>query len=556
MFERFKKEEVLKVCTLSGTNEIGRNCSFIEFGRDILVIDAGFSFPGDEMYGIDYLIPNTKYLRENRSRIKGILITHGHLDHIGALNYILPDLDFPPIFAGEFAGAIIKERLLEFNLEKRTKINTVHKGETIHLGVFDITFIGVTHSIPDSHSIFIQSPKGNIFFSGDYKIDDAPTNEPMLDREMYKSLRGRVDLALLESTNAYRPGKAQSETVVAQNVEKIVANHEGRVIVAAFASLVTRMYSLMQIALKTKRKVVLAGRSLEMTMRIAQEQRYIDIPQDLIISEREMKKFPDNQLMILTTGSQAERYAALNRIALGEHKGIQGKKGDLVILSSSEIPENVSKIERMTDRLIRLGIDIIKNSEDEVHASGHGLQEDMRMFYELLQPKFIMPVHGSLTYRYQNKKNYTAWGHDPDKILLTDDGQVWAFNGTDWGRSVSVESKPLLIDGLGVRDIGDIVLRDRKQLAEFGVFAIVLNLSQKNHALLGNPKFISRGFIYMKTGQELLKEIDSIVKETHREWLRGQHRRIDELLGEIENRVSKHIYKKTEREPIIIPTVI
>lgn len=556
MFERFKKEDTLKVCTLSGTNEIGRNCSFVEFGKDILIIDAGFSFPGDEMYGIDYLIPNTKYLRENRGRIKGILITHGHLDHIGALNYILPDLNFPPIFAGEFAGAIIKERLSEIGLDRRVKINTVKKGQNIQLGVFKITFIGVTHSIPDSHSIFIESPKGNIFFSGDYKIDDNPTNEPMLDREMYKSLRGKVDLALLESTNAYKPGKAQSETVVSKNIENIVANHKGRVIVAAFASLVTRMYSLMQIAIKTKRKVVLAGRSLEMTMRIAQEQRYIDIPEGLIISDREMKKYKDSELMILTTGSQAERYAALNRIALGEHKGIQGKKGDLVILSSSEIPENVAKIERMTDRLIRLGVDIIKNSEDEVHASGHGLQEDMRLFYELLQPKYIMPVHGSLTYRYQNKKNYTSWGHDPEKILLTDDGQVWAFNGVSWNRSTNVESKPMLIDGLGVRDVGDIVLRDRKQLAEYGMFAIVLNLSSRNQALIGNPKYVSRGFIYMKTGQELLKDIDTIVKDTHREWLKSRNRRLDQLLPEIESRVSKYIYKKTEREPIIIASTI
>lgn len=556
MFDFKKKEEVLKVCTLSGTNEIGRNCNFIQYGKDIVVVDAGFSFPGEEMYGIDYLIPNTKYLKENSRDIRGIVITHGHLDHIGALPYMLPDLGFPTIYAGGFAAALITEKLKEFGMDKKVKIRVVKKGETIRLGVFDIQFLGVTHSIPDSNSLFIKSPKGNIFFSGDYKIDDNPTNEPLIDREMFKSLRGKIDLALLESTNAYREGKAQSESIISQNLEKVIKNHNGRVIVAAFGSLVTRIYSLMEIAKRTGRRVVVNGRSLIMNLTIARDQRYINIPEGLLITPLEMKKYPDNQILILSTGGQAERYAALNRIALGEHKDIKGKKGDLVIMSSSEIPENVSKIERMTDRLIRQGLELIKNSEEEVHASGHGLKEDMKMFYELIQPNFIMPVHGSLTFRYQNKKNYVSWGHNPDKVLLTDDGVVWSFDGTNWNRGTSIESKPMLIDGLGVRDVGDIVLRDRKQLAEYGMFAIVLNLSQKTKQLIANPRFISRGFIYMKTGQQLLKEIETLVKDTHREWMRFKDKRTDVLCEEIEKRVSKLIYKKTEREPIIIVSIV
>ncbi|MCC7289734.1 ribonuclease J [bacterium] len=551
-----KREDVLKVCTISGTNEIGRNCSFVQYGKDILVVDAGFSFPGEEMYGIDYLIPNTKYLRENRQKIRGILITHGHLDHIGALPYILRDLDFPTIYAGDFAAALIKEKLKEFNLDNRVKIVTVRKGEQIHLGVFDITFIGVTHSVPDSNSIFIESPRGNIFFSGDYKIDDTPTNEPMIDRDKYRSLRGKIDLALLESTNAYKPGKAQSETEIAKTLERIIIEHNGRVIIAAFASLVTRIHSVMQIAKKHGKKVVIAGRSLETNLRIAREQRYIDIPDDTIVSERDMRKYPDNKLIIMSTGGQAERYAALNRIALGQHRTIQAKKGDLVIMSSSEIPENIAKIERMTDRLIRLGVELIKNSEEEVHASGHGLQEDMQMFYELIEPKFIMPVHGSLTFRYQNKKNYVSWGHNPDKVLLTDDGQVWEFDGATWNRSVNIESKPILIDGLGVRDVGDIVLRDRKQLAEYGMFVIILNLSKNTKQLIANPRFVSRGFIYMKNSQELLKEIENMVRDTHREWMHMRDKRIDELIDAIEKKVGKYVFKKTEREPIIIPVVV
>jgi ribonuclease J len=556
MFGFTKKDEVLKVCTISGTNEIGRNCSFLQFGKEIVVIDAGFSFPGEEMYGIDYLIPNTKYLRENREKIRGILITHGHLDHIGALPYLLPEWDFPTIYAGDFAAAIIIEKLKDFGMDKKVNIKIVKKGDKVTLGAFNATFIGITHSIPDSHSIFIESPKGNVFFSGDYKIDDAPTNEPLIDREMFKSLRGRIDLAMLESTNSYREGKAQSESVIAQNLETIVRNHNGRVIVAAFASLVTRIYSVMQIAKKTGRKVVVNGRSLDTNLKIALKQRYIEIPEDLIISSREMKKFPDNQLLVMSTGGQAERYGGLNRIALGENKDIIVKKGDLVIMSASEIPENISKIEKMTDRLIRQGVELIKNADEEVHASGHGLKEDMKMFYELIQPKYVMPVHGSLTFRYQNRKNYISWGHKPDNVLLTEDGMVWQFDGEKWGRTVSIESKPMLIDGLGVRDVGDIVLRDRKQLAEYGMFILILNLSQKTKHLIANPKFVSRGFIYMRTGKAMLQEIDTIVRDTHREWLGHTNPRVDDLTAELEHRVAKFIFKKTEREPIIIPVIL
>jgi ribonuclease J len=552
-----KNEELLKLCTLSGTNEVGRNCNFIELGKDILIVDAGFSFPGEEMYGIDYLLPNVKYLANRKKDIKGILITHGHLDHIGALQYILPDLGFPPIFAGEFACAIIAEKLSEANLLNKVKINVVRRGEVIRLGAFRITFIGINHSIPDSSSIFIESPKGNILVSGDYKIDDTPVNEPRTNVDYLRSLQGKVDIALLESTYAGKPGKARSESEAAVALERIISVHKGRVIVSAFASLVSRLYSLLKIAQKTGRKVVLSGRSLHTMISIAVAQHYLDIPNNLIIDEREMKKYMDNQLMLITTGSQAERYAALNRIALGEHKFIQAKKTDLVIMSSSEIPENINRIEGMTDKLIRQGIDLIKNSEEDgVHASGHGMQEDMKIFYELIKPKYVMPVHGSLTMRYQSKKNYLAWGHPEDKVLLTEDGQVWSYDGNTLKKSENIESRPIMIDGLGTMDTGDIVLRDRKQLAEYGIFVIVLNINSKTKTLIGRPRFVSRGFIYMKTGQEILKEIENIVLDTHREWMRDKKKELSELSFTIEKRVSKLITQKTEREPIVLISII
>ncbi len=551
----------LKLCTLSGTNEIGRNCNFIEYKDEIVIVDAGYSFPGQEMYGIDYLIPNISYLRKNKRKVKAILITHGHLDHTGALRYILPDLDYPPIYAGSFGKALIEEKLKEYDMLKRTRVIGVNRKTIVRIGkYFKATFIGINHSIPDAYSIFVDTPKGNIFFSGDYKFDIDPANEPQADYQKLESLRGKVDLALMESTNAMNPGKAPSEKEVALNLEDIIKNTEGRVIVAAFSSLLTRLYSLVEIAKRNNKRVVLSGRSLEQTFDIAVRQRYMEIPRGLIIKEREMGKYPDNNLLILCTGSQAERFAALNRISLNEHKYIKIRRGDLVLLSASEIPENISSIERMTDRLIALGADLVKDGETKIHSTGHGNQEDMRMMYEYILPRKAMPVHGPLTYRYFNKKNLVSWGMRDDDVFLTEDGQTWIFNGKFWKRGKKIESKPILIDGLGVGDIGDIVLRDRKQLAEYGIFSIILNLSSKNKRIIGRPQFISRGFIYMKNSRDLLKEIENIIFDIHRSWLNESYKTnrfvTDNLKERIEKELSKFIFKKTEREPIILVAII
>lgn len=557
-----KRKDELKLCTLSGTTEVGRNCNFLEYKDEILIIDAGYSFPGQEMYGIDYLIPNFKYLKQNKSKVKGIVITHGHLDHTGALRYLLPDLDFPPVYAGSFAKALITEKLKEHRMDKKTKINDVGRTTTIKVGkYFRVTFIGINHSIPDAYSVFIETPKGNVFLSGDYKLDTNPANEPETDYNKLRSLRGKIDLALIESTNSQTPGKAPSETEIAKNLESTIRKADGRVIVASFSSLLTRLYSLIEIAKKTKKKVVLSGRSLQQSVSIAQQQHYLDIPKGLLIKEHEIKRYPDNQILILCTGSQGERYAALNRISLNEHKYIKLKDTDLVILSSSEIPDNINKIEKMTDRLIALGADLIKDTPgNKIHSTGHGYRKDTKMMYEMIKPKTVMPIHGPLTFRYFNKQNFLNWGMPDDKIFLTDDGQNWLFDGQYWRRGKKIESKPILIDGLGVGDIGDIVLKDREQLAEFGIFSVVLNLSSKNKKIIGRPRFISRGFIYMKKSHSLLQELENIVKDTHREWTNQSQKKnkyvIKDLQKMIETRLSGYIFKKTEREPIILVVTI
>lgn len=557
-----RKNELLNLCTLSGTTEIGRNSNFVEYGDEIVMIDAGYSFPGHEMYGIDYIIPNVSYLKKNKHKIKAILITHGHLDHIGALKWILPDLDYPPIYAGGFAKALIEVKMEEYKMEKKVKVIDVNRTTSIPVGThFKASFIGINHSIPDAFSIFLETPKGNLFFSGDFKLDKNPANEPESDYSKLRSLQGKIDLALMDSTNASVPGKSPSETEIAENLEKIVAGHNGRVIVSSFSSLITRLYSLVEIAKKTNRKVVLSGRSLEQAISIARDKRYINIDDRFLIQERDIKKYPENEILILCTGSQGERYAALNRISLNEHKYIKLKKTDLIIMSSSDIPENITTIEKMTDRLLTFGVELIRDKIDmKIHSTGHGNQEDIQMMLEMIQPKHIMPVHGSLTFRYFFKKVLKKWGYKDDKILMTEDGQMWLYNGHFWNKGKKIPSKPILIDGLGVGDIGDIVLKDRKQLSEFGMFAVVLNLSSKNKKILGKPRFLSRGFVYLKSSHKLLKEIENLVFDIHRDWTRfsEKNNRFEEkvLVKKLERELSRVIYKKTEREPIILVAII
>ncbi|MBD3329419.1 RNase J family beta-CASP ribonuclease [Candidatus Dojkabacteria bacterium] len=552
------KQNKLKVCTLSGTSEIGRNCSFIEYNDQILIVDMGFSFPDQTLYGIDYLIPNYSYLKQNKKKIKAILITHGHLDHIGGLPYTLPELGYPKIYAGNYAAALVREKLKEHRMDKKVKIIGTRRKQEVQMGQFHVKFIGVTHSIPHAFSIFVNSPEGGVFFSGDYKIDRTPVGEEESDYQLLKDLRGKVDLALVESTYPSTEGQSTSESVVAQNLETAIKNWKGRIVVSAFSSQVARLYSLIEIAKKTKRKIAFSGYSLRKAIKIAQELGYIKPPKNIIINEREIHKYPDHEILFVCTGSQGEKRAALNRISLGTHKYFKIKKGDLIMLSSSEIPGNIIEIEKMTDRLIEKGAELVNSAMADIHASGHGTNDDQKIMLKLIQPKNILPIHGNLTKRYQMMQNYVRWGVKKRNILLTSDGQFWEKSGSEWKRGSQIPSRPILIDGLGVGDIGDYVIKDRAQLAEYGVVFVELNLSAKTGKIVGKPRFISRGFVYEKRSKELFDALEKIVKDKHNHWLkknRSGKRDTKALRKTLEDAMSKYIYKKTERDPVILISV-
>ncbi len=552
----------LKLCALSGTSEIGRNSSFIEYNDEIIIIDMGLSFPDQQLYGIDYVIPNLSYLKANKKKIKAILITHGHLDHTGALPYALPMLDFPPIYAGRFANGLIKDRLKEFKIDRKTKLHDVSRSSQFNIGSFKVHFIGVTHSIPDSFSIFIESPsgKGNVFISGDYKIDVSPVGEKESEYGKFKSLQGKIDVALLESTYSSTPGHSKSGQEIANNLEEIIKKQKGRVVVASFSSLIGNVYSLFEIAKKTGRKVALSGFSMRKAVKIAREQRYINVPDDMIIPEQSINRVPDDKLLFLCTGSQGEKYAALNRISLGEHRSFKIKQGDMIILSASEIPGNELAIGKMTDRLIEKGADIIKSSMAEIYESGHGMLGDMKDMFDMIKPREIMPIHGNLTKRYQNKQNYVQWGMSPDKVHLTSDGQFWQYDKDSkrFKKGTQIPSRPIMIDGLGMTDSADTVIKDRQQLAEYGFLLAMINISAPSKKILGRVRFISRGFVYSQNARELYRELEEEIKNIHKGWLKSEAKKdpkYESLRNKIGDQLEKVVKKKTLREPVVIVNI-
>jgi ribonuclease J len=551
----------LKIIPLGGLNEVGKNMTVFEYEDDIIVVDMGFEFPNEDMLGIDYIIPDTTYLEENRHRIRGVFFSHGHLDHIGGVPYILPKINYPPLFATKFTAALIDKRLEEFKLKNFTNLITVSSDDVIKLGKFTIEFFRVDHSIPDAVGLIITTPVGKIVHTGDFKFDDSPAGiHQKAEIDKMKKLGNENVLALLsDSTNALKEGKTMSEEDVGKILEEIFKKTEKRLIIASFSSLVGRIQQIITLADKYNRKVFVSGRSMEETLKIAKNLGYIKYNEGRVLPIKKQKNTPDEETLILTTGSQGEAVSALSRISRNEHKFIKVQKGDTIILSSSPIIGNERSIATVINQLCILGAKVVHKQIKDVHTSGHGQREDLRRMLNYVKPKFFIPVHGQYFMRQAHGDlAIEDCGIPEQNVFMLQNGNVLLLekNKAEIAKE-SVETKYILIDGSGQGQIGSQVLVEREMMAENGALIVLLYASKSSKKLRGKPEVISRGFIYMHETEEISRDIIEIAEESYRKILNknpGANRY--DIKYYLSRAIDKYTHEKLERKPLIIPIVI
>ncbi len=555
-----KPELKVRIIPLGGLEEIGKNMTAFEYGDDIFIVDMGFLFPDSEMLGVDYIIPDVTYLAERKHKIRGAIITHGHLDHIGAIPYIIERLGFPTMYGTPITLGMVKGRLEEFNLTGRNKLVTIEPGkDVLQLGAFRVRPFRLIHSVPGCIGLEIETPNGRIVYATDWKFDYTPASGDPVDFRDLASIGTRgVDLLFSDSTNADRPGHSISEKTVEAALLQGVQEASGRVIIACFASDLNRVQMAVNSASKTGRKVVAAGRSLQNNLTMAVELKAFNVPQNTLISDREVARFNDNQLLILATGAQGEERAALTRMAKGEHRTIKIKKGDTVIISASPIPGNERSVQNVMEHLYRAGATVIYNKTHDVHTSGHAYQEDLKLMAALMKPKYFMPLHGERARRILHGKIVQEVGVNPSNILIASNGSVLEM---DNGGNVTIteEAVPagyVIVDGLGVGDIGEVVLRDRQAMAQDGIFVIISVFDTKKKVFVTSPDIISRGFIYMRENEKFVNEVRNDIKNFLNKAVAGGNADLGAIRSDLRDMVSKHLYTKTEREPIVIPVII
>lgn len=549
----------LRIVPLGGLEEVGKNMAFFEYGNDIVVIDAGLMFPYEDMPGVDYVIPDTSYLADNRDRIRGIIITHGHLDHMGAIPYLIKQLGNPPIFGTRLTIGLIKERLEEFHLERYARFNVVEVDDVLTLGNFKASFFRVNHNIPDSVGIVLRTPLGVIVHTGDFKFDHTPVDQK--PAEFNKLARIGADGVLLlmsDSTNAEEEGYAVSEKVIGETIDRLVGAARGRVIVSTFATLLSRIQEVINASIKHGRRVTFSGMSMEKTVTVAMELGYLKCPPSIFVKLPLAHTIPDSRLTILSTGSQGQDNSALGRMARGEHKQIQINKGDTVILSSSPIPGNERAVAKVMNGLFRLGADVIYNKLFDVHVSGHAYQEDLKLMLALLKPKYFLPVHGERYMLVHHARLAQAVGVAADNIFVLGNGQVLDVRRE--GITMSKERVPagfIMVDGLGIGDVGSVVLRDRQLMAQDGMFVIITPIDNQTGKLASSPDILSRGFIYMRSSEKLLAEVRERVRQIVAS--AGQAERSGNwapLRNRIRDDIGVFLFQRTERRPMILPVVI
>ncbi len=546
--------EKMKIIPLGGLNEIGKNMTVYEHGGDIIVVDCGMAFPGDDMYGIDLVIPDVSFLVKNKARIRGLFITHGHEDHIGAIPYVLKQVNMP-IYCTRLTAGLIKLKLEEHGLLKSTKLITVEAGEMIRVGKFYVEFIHVNHSIADSVAFAIHTSMGVIVHTGDFKIDSTPIDGEVIDLGRLGELGKEGVLALLaDSTNVERPGYTMSEKIVGRTFDRLFTGCKQRIIVTTFASNVHRIQQVIDAAAACGRKVAVTGRSMENIMKVSTELGYMKLPKNTVVDINKIKSLPLDKQVIVTTGSQGEEMSALYRMAFSQHRQIDVGPGDRVIISASAIPGNEKTIGRVINELCRKDVDVVYDKSDPLHVSGHACQEELKIIHALTRPKFFIPLHGEQRMLRRHVKLAMEMGMDRKNIILPDIGNVIELTT----KTIKVADTPapsgaVLIDGSGVGDVGAAVLRDRKILAEDGMVVVILNL--QNGQLLGDPEIITRGFIYVKESEDLIRELREVSANAAQAVLGKSGRDMGELRGSVKSAVSGYLFKHTKRSPMIIPVV-
>ena len=548
------EDSKIKVIPLGGLEEIGMNMTAFEYNDSIVVVDCGLSFPSDDMLGIDCVIPDITFLRENKDKIKGFVITHGHEDHIGALPYVLKEIN-APLYATKLTMGIIEGKLSEHELLGVVKRKVVRFGQSVRLGEFRIEFIRTNHSIADAAALAIHTPEGIIVHTGDFKVDYTPVFGDAINLARFSELGKKGVLALMcDSTNALRPGFTPSERTVGKTFEHIFSEHtDGRIIIATFASNVDRVQQIINTACKYNRKVIVEGRSMVNIISVAREMEYLKIPDNTLISIEEMDNYTDNQLVLITTGSQGESMAALSRMAASLHRKVHIKPSDTVVFSSTPIPGNEKEVTKVINELYQLGAEVVLQ---DTHVSGHACQEEIKLMYALVKPKYAIPVHGEYQHLKQHGNLAHSMGIPKENIFLLESGDVLGISKESAKVEGKVPAGSVLVDGLGVGDVGNIVLRDRQNLAENGIIIVVLTLEKYSNQILAGPDIVTRGFVYVRESENLIENAKQVVTEALLECLESRNVDWGKIKMVVKDSLGEYLWRTMRRSPMILPIIM